>query len=159
MKHLFKKAIKLAWKAYVFLCVLLITVYILLMVNFLVSRQFDIVELPNGTYMKRRHFFANTYEIVLRREDGKILVDEGIEFVCFNDTFVQGYTFSRSPGAFIYEKGQDEAILGRDPRYYEVWERSGLFVDTGGCGGDEKAMLGFGILIKDARYRSWRPFD
>ena len=159
MKRLLKKAIKFAWKAYVFLCVLLITGYILLMAIFLISRQFDIVELPNGTYMKRRHFFASAYgDIVLRAPDGRLLVNESIDFVCFNDIFVYGYTYGPEHGRFIYEKGQGEAILGDDPRYDETLERSGLSTRWG-CGGHERAMLGFGILIKDPKYRSWRPFD
>ncbi len=153
LKTKLRNGLRLAWKVYKAVCIVIGTLVFVYPLLVFLMIQTEAVELPNGTYMKRSHLFANTYNIVLRREDGRILVDEGIEFVCFDDTFVQGYTFSRNPGAFIYEKGQDDAIFGRDPRYYEVLERSDLFADTGGCGGDEKAMLGFGILIKDPRYR------
>jgi len=67
-------------------------------------------------------------DTVLRHPNGKILVNESIDLVCFNERFVKGSTlygpkpdFSVYAGRFfIYEEGQDEAIFNIDPRYYEV---------------------------------------
>ncbi len=153
LKSRLRAALRFVWKAYKAVCIVLGTLVIIYPLLVIAIIQTGAVELPNGTYMNRRHFFASQYrDIVLRAPDGRILVNEGIEFVCFNDIFVYGYTYGPDFGRFIYEKAQDEAILGDDPRYDEVLERSGLSTRWG-CGGHERAMLGFGILIKNPRYR------
>ena len=125
----------------------------------MVDSRFATVRLPNGTYLEHRSFFSFTpYDISLRREDGKLLVNDSIEFVCFNEQFVEGTTFPTGPRwdrdrstGFIYERGQDEAIFSHTKLYYEVARRSNLSHETG-CG-VEGALKGFYILLRDPKYR------
>lgn len=124
------------------------------------ENRFDVVRLPNGSYMSHRHFFAFTREdIVLRRADGEILVNESIYWVCFNERFVEGMTFdgpkpdfSRyTSRRFIYEKGHEEAIFNVDPRYYEALDRSGLM--GGDRCGSHGGVRDFYVLLQDPKYR------
>jgi hypothetical protein len=159
MKRFFLIILRVVWRLYVALCVLLISAYILLTVFMIASNRFDIVQLPNGAYLSHRHFFSwDREDIVMRHPDGRILVNESIEWVCFNDRFVEGNTyygpkpsFSRyTMRSFIYEKGADEAFFNVDPRYQEVLDCSDL-IRWDGCG-IRGALTGFYTLVEEQEY-------
>ena len=148
-----RKTLRFVWQAYVLLCITVVSLYIGLMCTFLVGIRFDAVQLPNGAYMNHRKFIPARYsDIVLRRAVGDILVNESIDFVCFNNAFVFGYTMSPFR-SFVYEKGQDSAVYGGDARFDDIYDRSDLYAQYSGCNGHLRAMTGFGILLKDPKYR------
>jgi hypothetical protein len=130
------------------------------MVILLISIRFDSVELPNGSYLSHRRFLSLSQDdVVLRRNDGSILVEEGIALVCFNGSYVQGYTVSGGKSSFyqdgarlfIYEKGEDAAVFEDDPGFADVQERSGL-TRFGSCG-IEGSWKNFHVLLQDPKYR------
>ena len=159
MRRYLRLGLCVALKLYVVLCVVLVSTYIVLLVLMQCSKRFYIVQFPNGSYLAHRNFFSwDREDIVLRHVNGKILVNESVDWVCFNERFVEGNTFygpkpdfSRyTMRSFIYEQGQDEAIFNIDPRYYEVLDRSDL-MHKNGCG-IRGALTGFYTLVQDPKY-------
>ena len=155
-----RKALRVAWNTYVVLCIVATSLIIALTLLGAAMRRLDVVQLPNGAYLAHKHFFTTQYQdTVVHHKEGKVLINNRIEWVCFNERFIQGTTYDGprpdfseyTTSSFIYEDGQDEAILNIDARYHEALERSGL-VDRYGCG-VERALKDFYILLEDPKYR------
>ncbi len=111
-------------------------------------------ELPNGAYLNRVHLFSGYDDIVLRHPSGRILVPPRIDFVCFNDIYVMGsrYGPAHPSRVFIYRKGDEEAVFGGE-RFAQMRKESGLCDERGSRPADEPTLIGYGILVKDKRYR------
>ena len=111
-------------------------------------------ELPNGTYLNRVHLFSGYNDVVLRHPSGRILVPPSIDFVCFNDIYVMVWRYGPAHRSrqFIYRKGDDEAVFAV-AQFEEMRKESGLCDKRGSRPADEAEWIGYGILVKDKRYR------
>ncbi len=149
-----RRIIKYVFWGYVSICTVFFTVFLLFLVEIQVYIQLLKAELPNGTYLNRVHLFSEYDDIVLRHPSGRILVPPKIDFVCFNDDYVMGTRFgpAHSSRGFIYRKGDAEAVFGGE-KFDQMEKESGLCDERGSRPADEAEWTGYGILVKDKRYR------
>jgi hypothetical protein len=139
---------------YVTICTVIVTLILCLTAYSQVTIQLRKAELPNGTYLNRVHLFSEYDDVVLRHPSGRILVPHRIEFVCFNDVYVMGWRHGPAHRSlqFIYRKGDDEAVFV-GAQFDQMRKESGLCDERGSRPADEVTWIGYGILVKDKRYR------
>ena len=149
-----RRIIKYLFWGYVSISTILFTVFLLFLVEIQIYIQLLKAELPNGTYLNRVHLFSEYDDVVLRHPSGRILVPPSIDFVCFNDIYVMGsrYGPAHPSRGFIYRKGDEEAVFG-GVRLAQMRKESGLCDERGSRPADEAEWTGYGILVKDPRYR------
>ena len=77
-----------------------------------------------------------------------------IDFVCFNDIYVMVWRYGPAHRSrqFIYRKGDNEAVFGV-AQFEQMRKESGLCDERGSRPADEAEWTGYGILVKDKRYR------
>lgn len=121
----------------------------------------DSVVLPNGFVLKREFDWSRYGRDDMFASDGRTLLARDVEFVCFNDRFVEVTAFERGQGGLF-----DAETQGRVPRgsYDEMLAESGLSVWGKTCNGYLTGMTGAGLLYDGmtAPFQppcAWRNFD
>ena len=149
-----RRIIKYLLWGYVSISTILFTAFLLFLVEIQIYIQLLKAELPNRAYLNRVHLFSGYDDVVLRHPSGRILVPPSIDFVCFNDIYVKGWRYGPAHGSrqFIYRKGDDEAVFG-GAQFEQMRKESGLCEERGSRPADETEWVGYGILVKDKRYR------
>ena len=96
------------------------------------TRYNDSVTLPNGFVLKRQFDFWFDDRDDMFAADGRTVLARDIEFLCFNDRFVEVTSYERGQGGLYDAKAQ-----GRVPRgkFEEMLEQSGLSVKGKTCNG------------------------
>jgi hypothetical protein len=107
------------------------------------TRYNDSVTLPNGFVLKRQFDFWFDDRDDMFAADGRTVLARDIEFLCFNDRFVEVTSYERGQGGLY-----DAKARGRVPRgkFEEMLEASGLSVKGKTCNGYFTGMLGAGLL-------------
>lgn len=138
------------------IAVVVVLVFIQLCVStaFWLTRYNDSVTLPNGMILRREFDFQWTERGDLYAADGGTLLARDVEFVCFDDRYVQAGRL------FDAETGGPVAFEDRP----EINEGHGLRAGRGGCNGYYTGMLGPGLLYDglEAPFLppcEWRNFD
>lgn len=112
------------------------------------TRFSDSVTLPNGFVLKREAdlWFRDRHDMFA--DDGRTPIARDIEGVCFNDHFVEVYSYKRGHGGLY-----DAATNGRVPpaEFDEGLKASGLSVKGKTCNGYFTGMLGPGLLYDGMR--------
>ncbi len=149
-----RRIIKYLFLGYVIICTIIVTILILFLIESRIYIHLLKAELPNGTYLNRVNLFSDYDDVVLRHPDGRILVPPSIDFVCFNDIYVMVWRYgpAHSSRQFIYRKGDDEAVFDV-AQFKQMRKESGLCEERGSRPADEAEWIGYGILVKDPRYR------
>jgi len=149
-----RRIIKYFFRGYMILCTILITLILCISLYSRVYIHLLKAELPNGAYLNRVHLFSGYDDVVLRHPSGRILVPPSIDFVCFNDIYVMVWRYGPAHRSrqFIYRKGDDEAVFGV-AQFEQMRKESGLCEERGSRPADEAEWTGYGILVKDKRYR------
>jgi hypothetical protein len=97
-------------------------------------------DLPNGAVLERVIDWEKGSRVDLYKSDwGKLLVRD-VEWICYNDTEVDGI-------GFIWLGGEHEVIFADDPRYQATLKASGLFRPRSGCAGYHGAYIDPLLLI------------
>ncbi|MFS2326110.1 hypothetical protein U2P60_11985 [Brucella sp. H1_1004] len=91
-KTFWKKTLWWAWKVYEFFCVTIVTLYIAFMLVAGVSYFNDSYVLPNKMVVKRVFEFTLHGRKDLFSSDGHTRLAEDIEFMCFNDRYIEVFT-------------------------------------------------------------------
>lgn len=103
------------------------------------TRYNDSVMLPNGFTLKREFEFWFKDRDDMYIADGRTLLARDVEFICFNDRFVQATSRELGQGGLF-----DAETQGRVPpgTFNEMLEESGLSAKGKTCNGHYRPMLG-----------------
>ena len=122
------------------------------------------LEMPGGSYFAPAYWLSRPWPVVDKiafyRADGKMLMQPDVDFICFNDRFIQ--TFFDPPGrGFIYEAGADDVVLRSDPAYDDVLARMKAYGDGSGCEGAFGTWTGYALLLhsKNPNVKTREVFD
>ncbi len=148
------RVFKCLFRGYAIICTILVTLIIFVSIYSRIYVHLLKAELPNGTYLNRVNLFSDYDDVVLRHPSGRILVPPSIDFVCFNAVYVMVWRFGPAHRSrqFIYRKGDDEAVFDV-AQFKQMRKESGLCEQRGSRPADEAEWTGYGILVKDKRYR------
>ncbi|MEM1315800.1 MAG: hypothetical protein AAGI51_14675 [Pseudomonadota bacterium] len=116
-------------------------------------RSGDAVTLPNGMEARRRFDGSRLGRWDLYSVDGRQRLVRGIDFLCFNDRFVDVVPLVQGEGG-VFDSEIDGKMEGLTRR--EKMQISGLR-NRRGCGGYYSAMVGPGVLQR--HIRGSRPFS
>jgi hypothetical protein len=96
--------------------------------------------MPNGSVIYRpfetRQFRG---EHSLYAKDGKTLLAKNIEFICFNDNYVEVISYDQGGGGIF---GAQAKLASPNLDYYEALEISGLSGNRKACNGYYTAIIG-----------------
>ena len=107
------------------------------------TRYNDSVTLPNGFVLRREFDFWFNDRDDMFASDGRRVLARDVEFVCFNDRFVEVTSYERGQGGLYDAKTQSRVPRGS---YDEMLAESGLSVRGKTCNGYFTPMLGPGLL-------------
>ena len=106
----------------------------------------DKVTLPNGMILKRQFDWKWGERHDMFASDGRTVLARDIEFVCFNDRYVQAIAMNEGHGG-LFDGRTNEVISRKDwDTYIKVYRSTGLQNRWGGCGGYYTGMVGPGLL-------------
>ncbi|MEJ5079305.1 MULTISPECIES: hypothetical protein [unclassified Ochrobactrum] len=131
-KTFWKRTLWWTWKVYEFFCVTIVTLYFVFMLVAMVVYFNDSYVLPNKMVVKRVFNFTLHGQSDLFTSDGYTRLAEDMEFMCFNDRYIEVFTMDPGGGVFDGEtnlpvpKGKrDITGLSKPPYscygYYTAW--------------------------------------
>lgn len=118
--------------------------------------------LPNGSIIFRSFEIRQVRaEPELYAKDGKTLLAKNIEFICFNDHYVEARSYDRGGGGIF---GAQTLLSSANLDYAETLAISGLGGNRKGCNGYFIGMLGPRLLFEGNDWPflppcEWRNFD
>ena len=130
-----------------FVC-FIIVLYSLVAFDYNLNIKLIRLEMPGGAYFAPAYWLSwpspVTDKIAFYRADGKMLMQPDVDFICFNDRFVQA--FVDPPGeAFAYEIGAEDVVPYGDP---VVFARMKAYGDGRGCEGAFGTWTGYSLLLR-----------
>ena len=146
-----------------FVC-FIIVLYSLLFVQSYFNKKFIRLEMPGGAYFAPAYWLSwpspVTDKIAFYRADGKMLMQPSVEFICFNDRFIEA-SFYRPGRGFIYEAGADDVVRSSDPSYDDVLARMKAYSNGRGCEGAFGRRTGYSLLLhsKNPNVKTRRVFE
>lgn len=107
--------------------------------------------LPNGLYIYKTPFIPTRFaerNFYIYNEDDELIIDEPVEFLCFNDDYLEGISYASrfSRSSFVYEIATKKRFDSPHPEYYEVARKSGLSGHGTSCDGHLKYNIGTSLL-------------
>ena len=107
--------------------------------------------LPNGLYIYKTPFIPArlaSARFYIYNQDDELIVDDPVDFICFNDRYLEGTFFTSGPmgSFFIYEIATKKTAMYLQPEYVIMSEKSGLSSSKYGCDGYIKGNIGTNLL-------------
>lgn len=130
----------------------LVLVYPLLLGVMYIFEEFDATTLPNGVYIAKGSVFSGDKDIWLWRANGTPIYEGGVEFICFNDSYIEASPYSWDQhSSFIYSVKEDRVVTTENRQEYNsMVELSNLRNPiNGSCNGYFKGLVGVNYLLKE----------
>lgn len=114
--------------------------FLLIITNAILQPKLPVhLALPNGSIITRQFYIYPFWlQPSLYAKDGKTLLAKNIEFICFNDHYVEVSSYDRGGGGIF---GAQNNLISTNLDYAETLAISGLGGNRG-CNGYFKAMIG-----------------
>jgi len=141
----------------------LLICFILVVANAVLRPKLPVkLVLPNGSIITRPFYIYPFWpRTSLYSKDGETILASNIEFICFNDSYVQVISLIHGGGGIF---DSDSELDLKDTDYFDMLRASGLKIDGKTCNGYYTGMLGPELLFYGNEWPflpscDWRNFE